>query len=67
MEEWLNGWTRQDDIVWAGASYYCAGCGRLLGVACVAPPEEGFIFLEKCQIFHFQKTIALFVKDGISI
>jgi hypothetical protein len=35
-------WTREDETVQMGTGIHCAGCGRLLGVACVVMPESGW-------------------------
>lgn len=39
--EWLHGWPRtgHGDTVLIGTGVYCLGCGRDLGVTCVAFPE----------------------------
>jgi hypothetical protein len=53
MEEWLNGWARNDDMVLMETSTYCAGCGRLLGIFCA--DIERCSFPEKSPDFPFSQ------------
>lgn len=39
-EHWLNGWKRNGNGILMGASAHCVGCGKCLGLACVAIEED---------------------------
>jgi hypothetical protein len=53
-EHWLNGWNRQGDSVLIGTGYHCAGCGKFLGLGCVA--FDGSPLPEKRPDFPFEEA-----------
>jgi hypothetical protein len=53
-EHWLNGWHRRGDSVLIGTGVRCAGCGKFLGLACVA--FDGSLLPEKNPDFPFEEA-----------
>jgi hypothetical protein len=53
-EHWLNGWRRQGGSVLIGTAYHCAGCGKFLGLGCVA--FDGTPLPEKAPDFPFEEA-----------
>lgn len=53
-EHWLNGWRRHGDSVLMGTAYHCAGCGKFLGLGCVA--LDGEPWPEKLPDFPFEEA-----------
>jgi hypothetical protein len=53
-ERWLNGWHRHGDSILIGTGYHCAGCGKFLGLGCVA--LDGEPWPEKLPDFPFEEA-----------
>lgn len=53
-ENWLNGWHRSGDSVLIGTGWHCAGCGKFLGLGCVALDDQPWP--EKLPDFPFEEA-----------